>query len=91
MSIIDISKRSGRGKKKLTIVAGLDGDLDLKTIARAMSKAFASSVSVKEDAREGEEVLQAQGDHGTAIKAWLIDQGILTALEAKQRIRMRGF
>ena len=77
------------GPRSITIVEGLDEDLDQKRIAKAMKKAFSCSSSIQNDA-DGNEVIQLQGDQRESVKEWLIDQQILTEKEAKDRLVLHG-
>jgi len=77
------------GPRSITLIEGLDEDLDLSRIAKAMKKAFSCSASIQKD-EEGNEVIQLQGDQRDGIKSWLVDQQVLTEKEAKERIVMHG-
>jgi translation initiation factor 1 len=63
-----------QGKRHLTIVEGLDEDLDLKRICKAMRKMFSCNGKVDED----EHILQLQGDQRQNVKEWLLQNEILT-------------
>lgn len=78
------------GPRSITIVEGLDDDLDLKRISKAMKKAFSCAATVLMD-DEQNELIQLQGDKRTEVKSWLVDQEILTVQEAKERIVIHGF
>jgi len=77
------------GRKWITTVAGLDDDLDLKRIARAMKKTLHCSVIVVSNEDE-EEVIQLQGDQREFIKEWLVVNEVLTEKEAKERMVIHG-
>lgn len=76
------------GAKCITIIEGLDDDLDLKRIAKAMKKFFCCAVTVKAD--NDDEVIQLQGDHRNEIVTWLVDNEVLTKAEADDRIVTHG-
>lgn len=78
------------GPRSITIVEGLDDDLDLKRISKAMKKAFSCAATVLTD-EEQNELIQLQGDKRSEVKSWLVDQEILTVQEAKERIVIHGF
>lgn len=70
---IRVQQRSGR--KSITTVQGLAGDLDLKKIARVLKKTFHCDGTVNIDEEHGE-ILQLSGDQRTNIREFLIDQQI---------------
>ena len=76
------------GPKCITIIEGLDSDLDLKRIARAMKKYFCCAVTVKSD--DDAEIIQLQGDHRTDVVSWLVAHEVLTKAEADDRIVVHG-
>ncbi len=84
---IRVQQRNGR--KCITTVDGLEEDLDLKRMCRAMRNAFScnGNVSKKDD---GTEVIQLQGDQRENIKLWLLEQEILQKNEV-DRIVIHGF
>jgi translation initiation factor 1 len=77
------------GPRSITLIEGLDEDLDQHRIAKAMKKAFSCSASIQKD-EDGNEVIQLQGDQRDAVKSWLVEQEILTEKEAKERLVMHG-
>jgi translation initiation factor 1 len=85
---IRVQQRNGR--KCITTLDGLEEDLDLKRICKAMREAFScnGNVVMKEDEEEG--VIQLQGDQRENIKQWLLDQEIILKNEA-DRIVVHGF
>lgn len=85
---IRVQQRNGR--KCITTLDGLEEDLDLKRICKAMREAFScnGNVIMKEDEDEG--VIQLQGDQRENIKQWLLDQEIILKNEA-DRIVVHGF
>ena len=73
----------------LTTVQGLDHELDLKRICKAMRRSFACNGTVLQHATYGE-VVQLQGDQRKTVRAWLVEADILTEAEAKERVRLHG-
>jgi translation initiation factor SUI1 len=73
------------GKRAVTLIEGLDDDLDQVRIARAMKREFKCAVSVHKDKAE-REVIKLQGDQCMNVKDWLLAQEILTKKEAGERI-----
>ena len=78
------------GPRAITLIEGLDDDLDQNRIAKAMKKAFNCSSSVQKD-KNAADVIQLQGDQRTQVKEWLIAQEILTQNEAKERLVIHGY
>jgi translation initiation factor 1 len=85
---IRVQQRNGR--KCVTTLDGLEEDLDLKRICRAMRTAFScnGSIAMKEDTDTG--VIQLQGDQRENMKQWLLDQEIIPKNEL-DRIVIHGF
>lgn len=81
---IRVQQRNGR--KCITTLAGLEEDLDLKRLCKAMREAFSCNGNVV--AEEG--VIQLQGDQRENIKQWLLDQEIVRKNEL-DRIVVHGF
>ena len=77
------------GKKWITTIDGMDDDLDLARIARAMKKTLHCAASVTVN-KEQEEVIQLQGDQREYIRAWLVANEVLTEAEGKERIIVHG-
>ena len=77
------------GKKWITTIEGLDDDLDLKRIAKAMKRSFhcATVITTNDDK---EEVIQLQGDHREHLRDWLVANEVLTDKEAGDRIVIHG-
>lgn len=63
------------GRKCITTVAGLPGDLDIAKITRALKKTFQCNGSVTQDL-EGQEVIQLSGDQRTNVRAFFVDQEV---------------
>ena len=78
-----------QGKKCITIIEGLDDDLDLVRISRAMKRTLNCAATVKMD-HNNNEIIQLQGDHRDTISAWLVEAEILTATEATDRVVVHG-
>ncbi len=77
------------GKKCITTLDGLEEDLDLKRICKAMREAFSCNGNIKmKDEETG--VIQLQGDQRENIKQWLLDMEIILKNEV-DRIVVHGF
>lgn len=59
------------GRQSVTVIIGLDEELDLKQILRAMKRTMACNGAVKEGN------IQLQGDHRTDAARWLVQQKIV--------------
>jgi len=84
---VRIQQRNGR--KCITTIQGLEDDLDLKRICKAMKKSFNCNGNVAEDDEMGE-VIQLQGDQRDNSKEWLLAQEIILPADA-DRIVIHGF
>lgn len=84
---IRVQQRNGR--KCITTLDGLEEDLDLKRICRAMRNCFSCNGTVAKQ-KDGSEVIQLQGDQRETIKQWLLDMEIILKNEA-DRIVVHGF
>jgi translation initiation factor SUI1 len=73
------------GKRPITLIEGLDDDLDQIRIAKAMKREFNCAASVHKDKAE-REVIKLQGDQCMKVKEWLLKQEILTKKEATERL-----
>ena len=79
-----------QGSRFITMIEGLDHDLDQRRIAKAMKKAFSCSTTVQKD-KLGNDVILLQGDHRMHVKEWLLAQEILTAKEGTERLVLHGY
>ncbi len=77
-------------KRAITVVEGLDDDLDQKRIAKALARCLKCASSVHMDKETGREAIKLQGDQCMAVKEWLLAQEILTQKEAAERLVMHG-
>jgi translation initiation factor 1 len=77
------------GPRSITLIEGLDDDLDIKRISKAMKKQFNCAASIHKD-KDEKEIIKLQGDHRQSVREWIISQGILTEAEADNRIVMHG-
>ena len=73
----------------ITTIEGLDDDLDLVRICRAMKGSFNCNGAVKTGTEFGD-VIQLQGDQHATVPDWLVAAEILTAAEAEERIVVHG-
>jgi translation initiation factor SUI1 len=78
------------GRKWITTIAGLDDDLDLKRIARAMKGDFHCSAKVDTDEKTGGEYIKLSGNQKEHLRPWLIAACILTEKEATDRLVFHG-
>ena len=78
------------GKKWITMVQGLDDDLDQARIARAMKKAFHCSATACTNESDGAEYIKLSGNQRDLITAWLVENEVLTDKEATARIVLHG-
>lgn len=78
------------GPRSLTIIEGLDEDLDLELISKAMKKEFSCACTVQKN-KEGNEIIQIQGNKVDEARKWLVKVEILTQREAEERIHVHGF
>lgn len=74
-----------QGRRWITTVEGLDDDLDLARIARAMKKTLHCAAKATRDVAN-KEILMLQGNHATDVTEWLVVNEVLTAKEAKDRL-----
>ena len=68
---------------------GLEPDLDLKRICKAMKRVFNCNGSIEEDKEMGE-IIQLQGDQRDNVREWLLAQEVVTKQE-QDRIVIHGF
>ena len=78
-----------QGPRAITVIQGLDDDLDQHRIAKAMKKKFSCATTVHKD-KDGAEIIQLQGDQRFAIRDWLIKREIVTRKEAEERLILHG-
>jgi translation initiation factor 1 len=86
---IHLRTQQRNGKKCITTIQGLDDDLDIKRIAKAMRKQFNCNGSIDEHEQYGL-IIQLQGDQRDNVIEWLIKEEILTKQEAEDRIVKHG-
>jgi translation initiation factor 1 len=77
------------GKKWLTMIEGLDDDLDLERIAKAIKKDLHCAATV-DTSPEGEEYIKLSGNQRDAVAAWLVENEVLTEKEGKARLVLHG-
>jgi translation initiation factor 1 len=78
-----------RGKKWMTTLEGLDKDLDLHRISKAIAKAFHCSTAVRLDDDENE-VIKIQGNVKEELREWLVKREVISELEEKERLVVHG-
>ncbi len=79
-----------QGPRVITMIEGLDEDLDQPRIARALKRFLKCASSVHTDAA-GRDHIKLQGDHCMAVKDWLLAQEILSQKEAAERLVIHKF
>lgn len=77
------------GPRAITIIEGLDDDLDLERIAKHMKKKFNCAASIQKD-RGGNDIIQLQGNQVDNVKKWLVKKEIIGKKEAEERIVAHG-
>ena len=75
------------GRKRVTIIEGLEDDLDLKRIAQALQKAFKCGGHVVDDPDHGL-VIQLTGDQRLKVRDFLLEEGIVAS---KNHIKVHGY
>jgi len=102
---IHIRLQQRTGRKTVTTVQGLPDKYDPKKLLKAMKKEFGCNGHVVESADSSDEdspapgkvasdfgkVLQFQGDQRLKVRAWLLEFGILSSKEAKDKIIIHGY
>lgn len=78
------------GRKWLTIIEGLDDDLDLDRIAKALKRSFHCSATSCVNEADGVEYIKLSGNQRDRITDWLVTNEVLTEKEAKARIIIHG-
>ncbi len=68
-------KQARNGRKCITIIEGLAGDLNFERINKALKKSFQCNGSVATDDQAGK-IIQLSGDHRTGVRAFLMESGI---------------
>ena len=68
---------------------GLEPDLDLKRICKAMKRVFNCNGSIEEDKEMGE-IIQLQGDQRDNARSWLLDNEIVAKTDA-ELVVVHGF
>jgi len=88
-SDIHIRVQQRNGRKSITTIQGLDADLDLKRICKAMKRVFNCNGSIEEDKEMGE-IIQLQGDQRDNARSWLLDNEIVAKTDA-ELVVVHGF
>lgn len=79
------------GPRAITLIEGLEEDLDLKRIAKSMKKRFSCASSIHTDEGSGASYIKLQGDHRDSVREWLLQEKIVSTSEAKERIVIHGY
>lgn len=77
------------GKKWITTIEGLDDDLDLERIAKAMKKSMHCAATVERD-KNDLEIIKLQGNQRDLIREWLVSCDVITEKEARERLVVHG-
>ena len=73
---VHIRTKKRNGRKFTTTVEGLENDLDIKKITKALKKIFKCNGSVEKDENENE-IIQLSGQQSQNVYEFLIDQKII--------------
>lgn len=73
---VNIRKNQRNGRKCTTIIEGLENDLDIKKITKALKRFFKCNGSVEKD-KDNNEIIQLSGDQRDNVLEFLIDQEIV--------------
>ena len=68
------------GAKCITLVEGLESDLDIKALTKAFKKQFNCNASIQKD-KYDYDVIQLSGDQRNNVKNFLIEQEIKNPFE----------
>ena len=79
------------GSRSITLIEGLDEELDLKRICKSMKKRFNCASSVHVDEKTQANYIKLQGDHRDSVRDWLVKEQIVSANEVKDRIVIHGY
>jgi len=79
------------GPRSITLIEGLDAELDLKRISKSMKKTFSCASSVHVDEKTQFSYIKLQGDHRDSVRDWLIKEQLVQANEAKEIIVVHGY
>eukprot|EP00998_Keelungia_sp_KM082_P011428 NODE_7688_length_580_cov_41.050773_g7665_i0.p1 GENE.NODE_7688_length_580_cov_41.050773_g7665_i0~~NODE_7688_length_580_cov_41.050773_g7665_i0.p1 ORF type:complete len:112 (-),score=29.40 NODE_7688_length_580_cov_41.050773_g7665_i0:122-457(-) len=79
---VHIRTQQRNGRKCVTTVAGLSGELDLKRILKEVKKQFSCNGSINKDPEHGE-IIQLQGDQRENVKKFLLDEGLVDTAKLK--------
>mmetsp|Transcript_33233 Transcript_33233/g.64891 ORF Transcript_33233/g.64891 Transcript_33233/m.64891 type:complete len:117 (+) Transcript_33233:61-411(+) len=85
--VVHIRIQQRNGRKSITTVTGLNQQLDLKKILKAIKKEHCCNGTVLKDEDSKEEVLQFQGDQREAVRSFLVKEEI----SEKDSIKLHGF
>jgi len=82
-TLVHIRVQQRNGRKCITTIQGLDTQLDLKKILKAIKKAECCNGTVVEDEEMGQ-VLQFQGDQRDAVSKFLTENEIVETAKIKK-------
>ena len=72
---VHLRKSQRNGRKCITIIEGLESDLDIKKITKALKKIFQCNGAIMKDESENE-IVQLSGDQREKIKDFLVNEEI---------------
>tara|TARA_Y200000002_G_C22261336_1_gene488048 strand:+ start:231 stop:569 length:339 start_codon:yes stop_codon:yes gene_type:complete len=74
---VHLRMQQRNGKKCITIIQGLESDLDLKKILKYFKKTFQCNGSITDDKEYGE-IIQLSGNQKENVRKFLIDEEIIS-------------
>jgi translation initiation factor 1 len=77
---IHIRKTQRNGRKCITTVEGLENDLDIKKITKALKRLFKCNGAVMKD-DDKQDVIQLSGDQSNNVKDFLVIQEIVHEID----------
>jgi len=84
---VHIRLQQRNGKKCITIVTGIDKEIDIKRIASKLAPQLQTRCTVKTDETTGDKVLQLSGDQRTNVQDFFVSQEICIL----EQIVMHGY
>ncbi len=85
-TMVHINFQQRTTRKCITIIQGLDSDLDFDKLAKYFKKTWHCAAALKETEEYGT-VIQVQGDIRKSVAQFFIDEGIAR----KEEIKIHGF
>ena len=82
---VHIAIQRRNAKNSITLISGLDSDLDLQRILKGLKKTLATNGTILED--DSQKILQLQGDKREEASSFLVSNNICS----KDRIIVHGY